>query len=247
MARRKKQQISGPGSAWLLTFADLMTLLLTFFVLLLSMASLTVTSLLQVNTFFAPRNFISQSGPGNIPQRIEIIVEQLREPDALDFDPQRIKDLLYPLDELPAEVDRGKLEKNLEVLKTDEGVAIVLTDKLLFDYGQYELTEENKKFLKPLYDVLLYSNSDINISGYTDDRQVRAMSNYELSGMRALAVLEYFLQEANASKALKPSRFSVSGYGPEHPVDTNDTEAGRARNNRIEILLKNDQWLGGYK
>lgn len=164
-----------------------------------------------------------------------------------DFDPQRIKDLLYPLDELPAEVDRGKLEKNLEVLKTDEGVAIVLTDKLLFDYGQYELTEENKKFLKPLYDVLLYSNSDINISGYTDDRQVRAMSNYELSGMRALAVLEYFLQEANASKALKPSRFSVSGYGPEHPVDTNDTEAGRARNNRIEILLKNDQWLGGYK
>ena len=247
MARRKKKEPVGVGSAWLVTFADLMTLLLTFFVLLLSMASLTVTSLLQVNTFFAPRNFISQSGPGNIPQRIEIIMEQLREPDALDFNPQRIKDLLYPLDELPAEVDRGKLEKNLEVLKKEEGIVIVLTDALLFDYGQYELSEENKKFLKPLYDVLLYSNSDINITGYTDNRQARAMSNYELSGLRALSVLEYFLQEANSSKALKPSRFSISGYGPDRPIDTNDTESGRARNNRVEILLKNDQWLEGRK
>ena len=246
MARPKKKH-SAPGSAWMITFADLVTLLLTFFVLLLSMSSLTISSFNQVNTFFAPMNFISQSGPGRVPQRIELILEQLREVDNAEFKPERIKDLLFPLDQLPPEMDRGKLEKNLQVLKTDEGIVIVMTDSLLFEYGNYQLSEENRKFLRPLYDVLLYSNSDINISGHTDDRQILPMSNYQLSGLRAMAVLEFFLVEANASKALSPSRFSISGYGADRPVDTNNTEFGRSRNRRVEILLKSDQWLGSYR
>ena len=135
---------------------------------------------------------------------------------------------------------------NLEVMQTGEGIVIVMTDALLFERDQYELSDVNKAFLHPLYDVFLYTNADINIAGYTDDTPARGMSNYALSGLRALAVLDYFLVEANSSGGLKPMRFSVSGYGPDRPIASNDSEQGKARNRRVEILLKNEQWFETY-
>ena len=91
-------------------------------------------------------------------------------------------------------------------------------------------------------DVLLYTEMDVNISGHTDNVPNAEMSNYELSGKRALSVLEYFLQNK-----VRPQRFSVSGYGPDRPVADNRLESGRAANRRVEILLKNEMWLGGYR
>ena len=249
MAVRRKKKKNTPqtgGEGWLVTFVDLMTLLLTFFVLLISMASLTQSSFTEINSFFQPRNFIEIAGPGNIPQRIELIMKALRDLEGLDVNKERIKDLLFPLDMLPDEMDRSTLEKNLDIIKTGQGLAIVMTDKLLFPPGEYELSAENKKFLAPLYDVLLYTDADVNIAGHTSNEQLPGVDNYELSGMRALAVLEYFLLK-DKSRPLKPRRMSVSAYGPDRPLTSNDSTAGMDKNARVEILLKGDQALGAYK
>lgn len=247
LARRTKKRppLHVSNSLWLITFADLVTLLLTFFVLMLSMSSLTLSSFIQVNSFFQPRNFISYSDSGNVPQRIQLIMDELREPD-LEQRKERIKDLLFPDDTLPKEMDREKVMDNLDILVNAEGIVIVMTDSLLFEQGEFELSEANKQFLAPLYEVLLYTNQDINISAHTDNQPVQGFSSYSLSSLRALAVLDFFLNEVNINGALKPNRMSVSAYGADKPVAPNDSPAGRAKNRRVEILLKNEQWLGGY-
>ena len=246
MARTKKTRTAQASTQlWLITFADLMTLLLTFFVLLLSMSAITLSSISQVDSFFRPQNIISYSQSGNIPQRIQLLLQEIRDPD-LEQHKARIKDLLFPYDAIPKEMDRDKVMDNLDVLLTKEGLVIMITDSLLFEHGKFELTEQNKQFLTPLYEVMLYTNEDINISAYTDNQPPKGISSYSLASRRALSVLDFFLNEANTSGALKPSRMSISAYGPEKPVASNDTEAGRAKNRRVEILFKNTQWLGGY-
>jgi chemotaxis protein MotB len=154
----------------------------------------------------------------------------------------RIKDLLFPYDLLPKEVSTTTLEENLKVLERPDGLVISLNDNLLFPDGQYTLTETAEKILSSLVDVLLYTEMDVNIAGFTDNEASAEMSNYQLSGKRALSVLGYFLQHK-----IRPTRFSVSGYGPDRPVADNSQESGRAANRRVEILLKNSLWLGSYR
>ena len=242
MARREKKQTARGGTPpWLITFSDLMTLLLTFFVLLLSMSTMTKTAITEVNNWIEPRNFIDRQGLGRIPERVILIQELLKDPENLAANLDRLKDLLFPYDTLPPEVDKSTLEENLRVLEKPEGLAISLNDELLFAPGEYTLSAPAQKILSSLVDVLLYTEMDVNISGYTDNTPDQEMGDYELSARRALAVLEYFLQNK-----IRPGRFSVSGYGSDRPQADNRLESGRAANRRVEILLKNEMWLGGY-
>ena len=243
MARRKRKEEAGGGDPpWLVTFSDLMTLLLTFFVLLLSMSSMSKTTITEVNSWFAPLNYIDRQGLGRIPERVTIFMELIKDPKNLVTNMDRIKDLLFPYDAMPEEMDKSTLDENLKVMARPEGLVISLSDKLLFSSGKYTLSAPAEKILHSLVDVLLYTEMDVNISGHTDNAPNAEMSNYELSGKRALSVLEYFLQNK-----IRPQRFSVSGYGPDRPAADNRLESGRAANRRVEILLKNEMWLGGYR
>ena len=242
MARRKRKEEGGGDPPWLVTFSDLMTLLLTFFVLLLSMSSMSKTTITEVNSWFAPLNYIERQGLGRIPERVAIFMELIKDPKNLVTNMDRIKDLLFPYDTMPEEMDKSTLDENLKVMETPEGLVISLNDSLLFPSGRYTLSSPAEKILHSLVDVLLYTEMDVNISGHTDNVPNKEMSNYELSGKRALSVLEYFLQNQ-----VRPQRFSVSGYGPDRPAADNRLESGRAANRRVEILLKNEMWLGGYR
>ncbi len=243
MARREKKEDGGSGSpAWLVTFSDLMTLLLTFFVLLLSMSSLNKTVIVEVNSWITPRNFIERQGFGRLPDRVSIFLELIKDPANLVTNMDRIKDQLFPFDTLPEEMNKSTLDENIKVMENPEGLVISLNNQLLFQSGQYTLTASAKKILHSLVEILLNTTMDINISGHTDDMPMQGMSNYELSGLRAQSVLEYFLQNQ-----VRPLRFSISGYGPDRPVADNSLESGRAANRRVEILLKNENWLGGYR
>lgn len=237
--RRRKEKPRGGNPAWLITFSDLVTLILTFFVLLLSMSSLSKSSIVQVNAWISPNNFIERQGAGRIPDRITILLKLIKDPNSLVKNLDRVKDLLFPEDILPEDVNKSALDESLRVMASPEGLVISLNDKLLFAPGGYSLSDEAKKILSSLVDVLLYTEMDINISGHTDEEKASGMDEYALSGKRALAVLEYFLQNK-----VRTGRFSVSGYGPDRPIAGNSDPAA---NRRVEILLKNEIWLGGYR
>lgn len=243
MARDKKDQEEAvAGTGWLVTFSDLMTLLLTFFVLLLSMASMDKVTISRISPMSASYGFIATGSAGQIPDRIKMVQEVLSDPSIMYQKEERLKDLLFPNEILPVDMDRSTLDKNLEILQHPDGWVISLTDKLLFEPGSWELPPAAQQLLASLADILHYTICDVNISGHTDDIPTESeVDNYVLSAYRAHSVLEFLV-----SKQLQPERFSLSAYGPDRPLRPNDSEENRAGNNRVEILIKTELRQGRY-
>ncbi len=243
MARRRKKSEGGGRAAWLVTFSDLMTLLLTFFVLLLSMASMDTTVINRISAQTASLSPIPRSGPGRVPERIQLIVKLLKDPYNVLEKPKRLKDLLFPDDVLPKEMVRGELDKNLEILAHPEGVVIVLTDSLLYAEGSSELSFAGKTLLDALTPVIQAVNADVNIGGHaapTADAEEEA-KGYELSFLRAAGVLEHFLHRHIAA-----DRFSLSGYGADKPLHAGEAPEDGHKNRRVEIFIKSAPRVGGY-
>jgi chemotaxis protein MotB len=242
MGRKKK---SGGGSVgeggWLVTFSDLTTLLLTFFVLLLTMASMDRSVLTKVTLFTQDLGQMEKKGSGKVATRQRLLQELLERPLEAMEKVERLKDLLFPDEVMPPDISRSTLDENLLVLARPEGVALVLTEKLLFKPGGHDLSEPARQLLEQVALLLSATEADVNISGYTDNIPGLEPDNLTLSGLRAMSVLEYFL-----SRGAPDRRFSVAGYGPFWPIADNDTPQGQGKNRRVEILLRTTPWLAGY-
>ncbi|WP_051384437.1 OmpA/MotB family protein [Nitratidesulfovibrio termitidis] len=220
-----------PRQPWLLTYSDLVTLLLTFFVLLLSMSSMNRVTLSRIGSHFGEAGEQAAGVTGTVPERIRLLEPLLARPAQVYAHQREIKELLFPGAELPPGIDRSTLDKNLRILEHPEGVVLALSDDLLFAPGQWQLREASRPLLGMLAEVLEYVIADVAIAGHSDPRTegVSALEQasgtgggagivtgnaigYELAGRRALTVLEYFVQ-----RKLDPARFSVAGYGPDRP------------------------------
>lgn len=244
MGKRKQKKSGGdePEQAWLVTFSDLVTLLLTFFVLLLSMSTMDRSIVEQSFTLFSKKlAFMQQMGSGEISPRIKLTKEILEKPAEIFEKKERIIDLLFPEEKLQPEFSKSTLKENLSILAKPEGVAILLSEGILFKPGQTELIPEANIILEQIFQLLTSTSAPVNISGHTDSTGGPQTDNFLLAAERALSVLKYYLQ-----KGLEPDRFSVSSYGPEMPVAPNDTEKGRSKNRRVEILLKTVGYSATY-
>ncbi|MFP4391455.1 MAG: flagellar motor protein MotB [Desulfohalobiaceae bacterium] len=245
MARnRDKKEAKGGVSreSWLVTFSDLVTLLLTFFVLLLSMSTLDIKIITVAFTDFQAKvDFLRSQDAAKVETQIELVTEMLNNPSELLQKKDRFKDLLFPDEVLPQEVLRSTLEENLEILERPEGVALVLNDQILFEPGSSQLLEPAQDILTRIAQMILATSAPVNISGHTDNTTGPGVDNYRLSARRALAVLELFLNQR-----IEPDRFSVSGYGPDRPIASNQTSEGRQKNRRVEILFKTKPHVQTY-
>jgi len=239
MARREKKEASGPSQGWLVTFGDMITLLLTFFVLLLTMASMDQSFLTRVSVFSKDIGFLTSRGAGKVPSRIRLVVELMERPQDVLLNKDRIKDLLFPDEVLPKEIDRKTLDENLKILERPEGVALVLTDKLLFEPGGSQLSTASEALLTQVAHLITLLNVPVNVAGFSDATGERD-ENFLLSAERAQSVLRYLL-----GQRLDPLLFSISAYGPNLPL-VQDEGADHAQNRRVEILVKTQQPLGSY-
>jgi len=218
----------------MVTFADLMTLLLAFFVLLLSMSSMDKSVLRDAVSHFAgSMGLAPKKGAGRVETRFSFIEQVIENPSMALDNPQRMKDLLFPDEVLPEGMARSTLDENLQVLVRPDGVALVLSDGMLFETGQSILGDDSRRLLSGFAGFLAAVAMPVNISGYTDNVPGVTKDNYTLSMERAMAVLGYFLESG-----FDPRRFSVSAYGEAFRLVDNGTPEGRAKNRRVEILLK---------
>ncbi|MDE7469565.1 MAG: OmpA family protein [Desulfovibrionaceae bacterium] len=230
MSAKRKKSKSPPKDGWLVTFSDLMTLLLTFFVLLLSMSSLEVQKIMEISLKVKHKGGLG-AARARIAHRVELVADVLRDVPETIEPIELLRDLFFPDDYLPDDF-RQEFVKNVKIYKHQEGISIILSDNILFEAGKSTLTINATRALRALVEILQGLTTTYNISGHTDISG-DPISNYLLSGERALTVLEYFLKNH-----VEEQRFSVSAYGSDRGLTYTKGEYNPAMERRIEILLR---------
>ncbi|HDP25842.1 MAG TPA: hypothetical protein ENN34_10420 [Deltaproteobacteria bacterium] len=223
-------------NAWMVTFSDMVTLLITFFVLLISMTSLDDKALKELFGFFnevmGPIEFPQTQEMSGVPLIIDIVTPKLF------FDAMTLnKSLLDSLDSRGVGGLTGRGPQPMEVREINRGMAILLNSEILFDVGSSQLKREAEPVLMGIAEVIRNSASLISVEGHTDNRGSSEM-NWRLSLSRAIRILDYFVYTAGMS----PTNFCVAGYGPTRPVASNTTDEGRSQNRRVEIIILKDRF-----
>lgn len=257
MANRKEDPPK-PAAAWMNTFADLMNLLLCFFVLLFSMSTVDAQKFELIAASFSDSFSVFSGGATSFGDGMLISngVSQLNEldeymnsmgkaaegetetPVAIDEVRQQQMEMSEELAELIEEtLKEQKLDKEVDIDFTSQYVSLTLNGALLFDSGSAAIKEESHQLLDKLGVILQkYAESVIEIEGHTDNvpiHNAQFNSNNELSSARALSVFEYLIANTN----LDPAMVKHSGRGEYVPIADNSTPEGRAKNRRVEIKI----------
>ena len=268
--------------AWMATFADLMSLLMCFFVLLLSFSEMDAMKFKRLagsmaqafgvqnklNVVDVPKgtSIIAQEFSPGIPsptpineiwQKTEDVTKMSLEVlDSKEYDVEagetgeeagvkaRIKQQLEELieetkedakelaKELKEEIEAGQIEIETEGRK----IIIRIREKGSFKSGSHIMTDEYYNVMDDIRAVLLQKPGKIHIQGHTDNipiRSARYRSNWELSTSRAVSVAEALM-----NGDINPKRFEISGFGDTQPLVANNSRANRARNRRVEIVIR---------
>lgn len=228
MPRRKKKGDDVNTNGWMDTYADTITLLLTFFILLYSISAVDSEKLKQLN------HALQSSLKGNTEvsevKDIKDLEVKTKEPESGNTE---YEDLAKKLNNT---IEKNGLTKVIKLRKEDRGIVLQLDETILFEPGKADLKENNKEVLETITTIINEHDNDVLIEGHTDNvpmNNKEFASNWELSAARALSAVTYFVHD----KQIDPMRFSVKGYGEYKPLVPNDTPENRAINRRIDILM----------
>ncbi len=227
---------------WMCTFSDLVTLLMCFFVLLFAMSTTqqeTYKELVQSLRSALGAQAVPQSGTREGLTMHPVPSEEPSDNQQIDelggMIEKEMEDIVSEIREL---VLFNKLGGEVSVTKNEDGVVITMSDLLLFAEGGTKLSDKGLDILKKVAAVLSKLAYHVKIKGHTDSSPISSNqypSNWELSSARASTVVRHLVDNG-----VPPFYISAEGYAQYHPVATNDTAAGRARNRRVEIVYERD-------
>jgi len=229
--RKRSPIIQRKVDGWIMTYADMMSLLLTFFILIVSFSSLQQSKFQQ-----AAQSLKEAFG---ILQHQESLIE-FRNPVYPDIRNESIDDeVYYEMREIEQVILENGLDQDVQVQVQEDGVLFRIQAPFLFASGQADLKDESRQILQELTVLFRKFPYRIRIEGHTDSLPInsaRYPSNWELSAARAVTVARYF-QGLN----LPPERIAATGFGEYHPIADNGTAKGREKNRRVEIFLQLDK------
>lgn len=209
------------GALWAVTYGDLMSYLMIFFLVLfsfsLSKADRTKSRKYEESLINIEKTFGGKSSD----KRAERVKAQEREDNVADKIKQSMAD--------------NKMAGLVQIDSNEHRVKLVLTEAVLFDSGRADLKERAKEVLAPIVVELKKLPNDVLVEGHTDNVPIhhgRYSTNWELSMARAYSVIRFLEQSGMA-----PKRLAGIGYGENRPVTENTTPEARAKNRRIEISL----------
>lgn len=210
--RRRRKDDHHPENLdrWLISYADFMTLMFTFFVALYALSSMDLTKMEQFTL--------------SLRQVFKVIDDPIK--------------LHYTKTEKSMTEDLKAVlanDENVAVNNEPRGIVITFSDTALFTSGAADVRPEADSVLGRIAEKLKTMPGRVYIEGHTDNVPIsggRFGSNWELSAARASGVLHAFV-----AKGLDPYRFTISGYGEYRPVASNESPEGRAKNRRVELVL----------
>ncbi len=216
--------------AWMTTFSDLMSLLLCFFVLIVSMSSVDPQDFSKASGALRGSLGILSEDPSTM-ELVHVIV-----PKVSDVDLGEISTAVSKLQDF---VEQQKQQESIKIVITSKGIAIRILTPLLFERGMAELNPRGMPYLAKVYEIAQGWDNKIRVSGHTDDQPIDNMlydSNWVLSFARAKSVIDFGVNYTG----LPPERFSAVGYGEYRPAFPNDSEQNRKKNRRVEIFIEYD-------
>lgn len=222
----KKEECEKGSPKWMTTFTDMNMLLLTFFILLLSMATMDKQKIRQALGSLSGALGVLHGGT-----QTEIGKEQII--SKLNLQQQENQVQQQAMAGMRNYIESSNLAKMISVVKTDKGISVRIMDTVLFKPGSAVLLPEARPIMEKLAVVIQDAPFDVMVEGHTDDIPIKTAefpTNWELSTARAVTVLK-FMQE----QGVKPNKLSAAGYAEFHPLLPNITAENRSKNRRVEI------------
>jgi chemotaxis protein MotB len=248
MIRRRRRSTGDANNhdRWLVSYADFVTLLFAFFVVMYSISAVNEEKYKafssSLETAFNEKNrqlkeisaiqAAAQANAAISAAEPNPVLEEV----ATGFDLANEKKQLALVSDLLTESLGPLVDKNLvSIKKKDYWIELELNSELLFLSGDAELATGAKPLLQKIAKEFKMLPNAINVEGHTDTNPISTPefpSNWELSSARATRVVQEFIKEG-----IDPVRLSAIGYGQYHPVADNETEEGRFKNRRVVVLL----------
>jgi chemotaxis protein MotB len=240
MARKKYQEEPDNHERWLVSYADFMTLLFAFFVVMYAISSLNEGKYRVLSNALTGAFGTAMVPGGEIPdlkkhqnaliETLPIIKPKNSEPLKKEREKMThvARDIMTVLEPL---VREGKVR----VTQTSRGVSIEINASLLFGQGEARLNGDSLQALKAIAEVLKIDTHAIQVEGFTDNLPIKNStfpSNWELSATRASTVARLFMENG-----VDENRITAVGQGPKFPVGSNENAEGRARNRRVTITI----------
>jgi chemotaxis protein MotB len=251
MARKKKPAEHENHERWLVSYADFITLLFAFFVVMFASSqtdknkqqemSESVTRALEgakMSKMVASilGGTVSDTGQGNAMMRGPGGALQATE----NRKDEKLAELLPSLNLLSEELKKEIAEGRIQINMQPRGLVISFNQAALFRPGEDVITPEAYENLSKVASVIAKMSNPVRLEGHTDATPIntaRFHSNWELSSARSIAILELMSSKYGVPR----NRLSIAGYADTAPVASNDTEEGRARNRRADIVILNEQ------
>jgi chemotaxis protein MotB len=230
--RRVREEQDNPDR-WLVSYADFITLLFAFFVVMYAISAVNEGKYRVLSSALGSA-FGSAPETGKGADKVKLIAP-LTKAHVSEVVHQESRQMTGIANDLLQSLSPLVKEGKVRVTQTARGVNVEINASLLFSPGEANLTEESKKALQAIAVVLKDQRNDMEIDGYTDDVPISNSlfpSNWELSAVRAGSVAREFV-----ASGIAENRLMVVGYGSNKPIMPNDSVENRARNRRVEVVI----------
>ncbi|SRR5690625_4280706 len=259
MRLRKLNKKNQGAPRWMVTYSDMVTLILVFFILLFSISQIdaekfrAVAESYQERTIFdffpsaVPLDYSVNVGEGD--DTADLPASKYNEEDELGDDGDDVEDaggyadideLKGLLEEIERYLEQNDLSNVITANRTDRGVVLILQERVLFESARAEIIDEAIPFLDKVGTLLNNINNYVKVEGHTDSRPINTFqypSNWELSTARASSVVRYFIEDLQ----LEPARFQAVGFSDTRPIAENDGPDNWQKNRRVEIVILDAQ------
>jgi chemotaxis protein MotB len=227
--RKKKADVPPPGAPlWMTTYGDMITLVLTFFILLFAFSSIDAQKYIQI------ANSLKGALGGNLGV-LNTGSSVTPEGAMTSIAPTSYNQIMKQLKSI---LDKTQTKENVEVRGDGKEIIVSFKEKLFFRIGSADILKEALPVLSDVGAVIRDQKLIIRVEGHTCNipiRTVRFPSNWELSAIRAVNVARYLIE----SIGIVPERLSVAAYGQYRPMVPNTSAENRARNRRVDIVITN--------
>jgi chemotaxis protein MotB len=241
MGKRRGGHGGGHASheRWLLTYADMITLLLALFIVMFAMSSLDVKKYNTLAKVLASAFSPVQNGSQGLLSNSQDPLDHIGSQPIMDGGNPEVQQLLKDMAEIRKRIteENGvEASKGVSMNITERGLVVSLANSAFFELGDSTLRQEAYKVLRTIAGTLSFEKRAIMVEGHTDNTPIttaRYPSNWELSTSRATTVVRTLITDFH----LSPKRLSAAGYGEYYPVASNATPEGRAKNRRVDIVI----------